>query len=69
LSIEKLKDELVDLDSIEGEKLNAPLSPAIMCKVNKLFTTEDQKCHKILKEYIEEAKKNKEFSKDISKEE
>jgi hypothetical protein len=45
LTVAKLKEELVDLSSIEGEKLNAPLSQTIMVKINKLFTTEDKKCH------------------------
>lgn len=45
ISVEKLKNELVGLNSISGNKLNAPLSPAIMTKVNKLFTKEDKKCH------------------------
>lgn len=45
LTVEKLKDELVELSSIEGEKLNAPLSQTIMVKINKLFTAEDKKCH------------------------
>lgn len=66
IEVATLKKELKDLSAIDGTKLNAPLSPAIMSKLDDLFIAEDKKCNEILKEYIEEAKINKDFDKNIS---
>lgn len=69
IEVKQLKKEIDNLSSIEGKKLNAPLTPAIMCKLQDLFTAEDKKCHQILEEYVDEAKKNRDFDKDIGKHE
>lgn len=39
-----------------------------MFKLNRLFNIEMKKCNQLLKDYVSEAKKDENFSKDITKE-
>lgn len=68
LKVADLKKEILELSTIEGDKLNAPLSPVLMSKLNRLFANEMKRCSNIVKKYVEDAKKDEKFDKIIRNE-